>query len=116
VVSLMLGGVLFLGFLVTSGIVSLILLALSGTVLYASWSVIIVMASEAAPRNVGAVSGFMLGFAVGIGGLAALGLGTMADHIGLQLSFAVFTGFAFAGGLLGAMIPKQRGAVYSTAT
>jgi FSR family fosmidomycin resistance protein-like MFS transporter len=98
--------VLFLGFLVTSGIFSLVLLALSGTVLYASWSVIVVMSSEAAPRNVGTVSGFMLGFAVGIGGLAALGFGTMADHVGLQAALAIFTGFAFAGGLLGLTMPK----------
>lgn len=73
--SLLLGAVIFYGFLITSGIVSIVLLALSGAVLYASWSVIVTMASEAAPDNVGAVSGLMLGFSVGVGGLAALGFG-----------------------------------------
>jgi len=106
--SLLVGGVLFLLFLVTSGLTSLIFLALAGVVLYASWSVIVVMASEAAPRNVGAVSGFMLGFAVGIGGFAALGFGALADRIGLQPALIAFTGFAFAGGLLAFVLPKLK--------
>lgn len=106
--SLLVGGVLFLLFLVTSGLTSLIFLALAGVVLYASWSVIVVMASEAAPHNVGAVSGFMLGFAVGIGGFAALGFGALADRIGLQPALIAFTGFAFAGGLLAFVLPKLK--------
>ncbi len=83
VTSLLLGALLFYGFLLTNGFISLILLALSGAALYASWSVIVVMASEAAPSNIGVVSGFMLGFYVGIGGIAALGFGALADSLGL---------------------------------
>ena len=81
----------------TSGFSSLVLLVTAGAVLYASWSVIVVMSTEAAPHNVGAVSGLMLGFSVGIGGLAALGFGAIADKIGLQYALAGFSGFAFAG-------------------
>lgn len=68
--SLLFGGLVFYGFLMTEGYVSLLLLAISGA-LYTSWSVIVVMSSEAAPGNVGAVSGLMLGFPVGTGGLSA---------------------------------------------
>jgi FSR family fosmidomycin resistance protein-like MFS transporter len=104
--SLIFGGTLFLAFLVTNGLTSLILLTLAGVVLYSSWSVIVVMASEAAPHNVGAVSGFMLGLAVGIGGFAALGFGALADRIGLQPALMAFTAFVFAGGLLALIIPR----------
>jgi len=104
--SLLIGGPIFLAFLVTTGLTSIIFLTLAGLVLYASWSVIVVMASEAAPHDVGAVSGFMLGLAVGIGGFAALGFGILADRIGLQLALIAFTGFVFAGGFLALILPK----------
>ena len=70
----------------------MILLALSGAALFANWSVIVVMASEAAPSNVGAVSGLMLGFSVGVGGIAALGFGALADSLGLTAAFLDITG------------------------
>jgi FSR family fosmidomycin resistance protein-like MFS transporter len=105
--SLLIGSALFLAFLLTSGLTSIIFLTLAGVVLYTSWSVIVVMASEAAPHNVGAVSGLMLGLAVGIGGFAALGFGALADRIGLQSALVAFTAFAFAGGLLAFIIPRS---------
>ncbi|HUK27179.1 MAG TPA: MFS transporter [Candidatus Acidoferrales bacterium] len=104
--SLLIGGPLFLLFLITSGFTSIIFLALAGGVLYAGWTVIVVMASEAAPQNVGTVSGLMLGLAVGIGGFAALGFGALADRIGLQSALLAITAFLFVGGLLAFMIPK----------
>jgi FSR family fosmidomycin resistance protein-like MFS transporter len=107
VASLLTGAALFYGFLSTDGILSLFLLTLSGAALYANWSVIVVMSSEAAPSNVGAVSGFMLGFFVGIGGLAALAFGGVADMIGLQSTFSLFAGFALVGGLLALLLPKN---------
>ena len=106
VTSLLLGAVLFYGFLLTTGFISLILLALSGAALYASWSVIVVMSSEAAPSNVGAVSGLMLGFYIGIGGVAALGFGAVADILGLSAAFSIFTGFALAAGFLALFLPR----------
>jgi FSR family fosmidomycin resistance protein-like MFS transporter len=111
---LLAGSAFFYGFLVTTGLKSLLLLVLSGLLLYASWSVIVVMSSEAAPSNVGAVSGLMLGFSVGIGGLAAVGFGAVADMIGLHSSLLLFIGFALAAGLLGFTLPKADSAIRPT--
>lgn len=108
VTSLLAGGALFYGFLVTRGLLSVALLALAGFVLYGSWSVIVVMSSEAAPSNVGVVSGFMLGLTVGIGGLAALGFGAVADVVGLHGAFTIFAAFAIAGGLIALLLPKAQ--------
>jgi len=104
--SLLVGSPLFLAFLITSGLTSVIFLTLAGVVLYASWTVIVVTASEAAPHNVGTVSGLMLGLAVGIGGFAALGFGALADRIGLQSALIAITTFLFVGGALAFVIPK----------
>jgi len=113
VFSLFVGAAIFYGFLMTTGLISIILLALSGGVLFASWSVIVTMASEAAPDNVGAVSGFMLGFSIGVGGLAALGFGGTADMLGLQTAFYIFGAFAIGGGMLSLFLPKDTGDVGS---
>jgi FSR family fosmidomycin resistance protein-like MFS transporter len=105
--SLLLGALVFYGFLQTSGNLSLILLVFSGPLLYASWSVIVAMSARIAPSNVGAVSGFMLGFSVGMGGMLAAIFGAVGDIVGLNYAFDIVAACAFVGGLLGLLIPKQ---------
>jgi FSR family fosmidomycin resistance protein-like MFS transporter len=107
--SLLGGALLFYGFLIANGTISLVLLLLSGAALYANWSVIVVMSSEAAPSNVGAVSGFMLGFSIGVGGLAALCFGGVADLLGMHSAFLAVAGFALAGGALALFLPRGFG-------
>ena len=106
--SLFFGSAFFYGFLASTDALSLLFLAISGAVLYGGWSVIVAMSSEAAPDHVGAVSGVMLGFSIGIGGIAAAGFGALADGIGLSAAFYVSTAFAVAGGLVAMLLPKQR--------
>jgi len=106
--SLLAGGLIFYGFLNSSGLVSVLLLAISGSLLFASWSVIVVMSSEAAPANVGAVTGFMLGFSIGVGGLGALGFGGAADKLGLNLAFNLVIVSALAGGVTALLLPPSR--------
>ncbi len=108
VTSLLAGGLLFYGFLNSSGIISVLLLGLSGCLLYASWSVIVVMSSEAAPANVGAVTGFILGFSVGVGGFGVLGFGGVADNLGLTFAFALVIVFALAGGVMALLLPRPK--------
>lgn len=107
VFSLLVGGAVFYCFLLTSGLLSVLFLAVSGAVLYGSWSVIVAMASEAAPSNVGAVAELMLGFSIEIGGLAALGFGSAADMLGLRSVFFLFGAFALVGGFLALVLPRQ---------
>jgi FSR family fosmidomycin resistance protein-like MFS transporter len=108
VASLLAGAASFYGFLSSSGPIAIVLLALSGIFLYASWSVIVVMSSEAAPSNVGAVTGFMLGFSVGVGGFGALGFGAAADTLGLDFAFTLIIMSALVGGLLALLLPRSK--------
>jgi len=108
IVSLFLGSAFFYGFLATTGPLSLIQLAISGAVLYGGWSVIVAMSSEAAPDHIGAVSGVMLGFSIGIGGVGAVGFGAVADAIGLSAAFYLSTAFSVAAGIVALLLPKQQ--------
>jgi FSR family fosmidomycin resistance protein-like MFS transporter len=108
VVSLIAGGLSFYAFLNSSGPISILLLALSAIFLYASWSVIVVMSSEAAPSNVGTVTGFMLGFSVGVGGFGALGFGAAADKLGLDFAFTLTIASALVGGLMALLLPRSK--------
>ena len=107
VTSLLSGSLLFYGFQITSSYLSLILLAVSGILLYASWAPIVVMASQAAPDNVGAVSGFMLGFSIGVGGIASVAFGAVGDALGLTYAFSLVAVAALIGGIVALLIPRH---------
>ena len=79
----------------------IILSILVGLILSSAFSVIVVYAQELMPQKVGMVSGFVFGFAFGIGALGAAALGGIADLVGMQqvfnaLSLLLFLGFLTA--------------------
>lgn len=59
-----------------------------GLVLSSAFSAIVVFAQELLPQKVGMVSGFVFGFAFGIGAVGAAALGALADVIGMQQVFS----------------------------
>lgn len=60
-----------------------------GLILSSAFSAIVVYAQELVPGKVGLVSGFVFGFAFGIGALGAAVLGALADQIGMVQVFAI---------------------------
>mgnify|MGYP001103315406 CR=1 FL=1 len=60
-----------------------------GVVLSSAFSAIVVYAQELVPGKVGMVSGFVFGFAFGIGAIGAAALGALADQIGMVQVFAL---------------------------
>jgi FSR family fosmidomycin resistance protein-like MFS transporter len=67
-------------FLHADGVLSAVLVFLTGACLFSALPINIVMAQELLPRHASTVSGLIMGFAWGIGGLGATGLGALADH------------------------------------
>lgn len=61
---------------------------LVGLVLSSAFSAIVVFAQELLPRHVGMVSGFVFGFAFGVGALGTAALGALADQIGMEQVFS----------------------------
>jgi FSR family fosmidomycin resistance protein-like MFS transporter len=76
----------------TSGLTTLVLVAVTGFVLIATFSPLVVLAQEMMPGYEALAAGLTIGFTVGLGGIGATGLGYIADYLGVP---AVFTTIAF---------------------
>ncbi|MCC7044151.1 MAG: MFS transporter [Acidobacteria bacterium] len=83
-----------------------VLAVLIGLVLSSAFSAILVYAQELLPGRVGLVAGLFFGLAFGIGGLAAAGLGRMADLTSLETVYRLCA-LLPALGLLTALLPSE---------
>ena len=84
-------------------------------IMASAFSSILIYAIDLVPHRVGLVGGLFYGLAFGLGGLAAAGLGVLADHIGI---IAVFKLVAWlpALGLLTFLLPRTSGALSAPPT
>jgi len=109
------GPALFL-FLHTSGFVSAFMLLITGMLLFAALPINIVMAQELLPRHASTVSGIIMGLAWGIGGVAAVAVGTLADQwssvygqtSALARAIDFSTILPLTAGLLAILLPSRR--------
>jgi MFS transporter, FSR family, fosmidomycin resistance protein len=79
---------LILVYAVTGGIVGEIALVLSGAAVIGTFGVSLVLSQEYMPSRVGMASGLSIGLAIGLGGVAALTLGAVADAVDLETAVA----------------------------
>lgn len=84
-----------------------ILSIMIGLVISSAFSAMVVYAQEAMPGRVGLVSGLMFGMMFGIGGIAAAGLGVLADHFGIIFVYQLCA-FLPLLGLLTIFLPKTQ--------
>ena len=79
---------LILVYAVTGGLVGEIALVLSGAAVIGTFGVSLVLSQEYMPSRVGMASGLSIGLAIGLGGVAALTLGAVADAVDLETAVA----------------------------
>ena len=84
---------------------AMILLSLLGFVAISSFSVTVVMGQEYLPNRIGLASGFTLGAAVGVGGLAAPIFGLIGDEFGLRTSMLALGALPALGTLVALTLP-----------
>jgi FSR family fosmidomycin resistance protein-like MFS transporter len=84
-----------------------VLTVVIGLVLASAFSAILVYGQELLPGRVGLVAGLFFGFAFGMGGLGAAGLGKLADWTSIGFVYRVCA-FLPALGLLTALLPDLR--------
>ncbi|MEO8291147.1 MAG: MFS transporter [Gaiellaceae bacterium] len=75
---------LILVYVLVGGPLGVLALTLSGAVVIGTFGVSLVMSQEYMPGRVGMASGLSIGLAIGLGGVAALVLGALADTIDLR--------------------------------
>lgn len=105
--SLILSTPLFFGFFLTQGALSTLFLALAGASLLASFSVTVIAAQEAIPNNKALAAGLTMGFAGGLGGLAVIFIGRVADIWGLSTAVSIIFLLPLLAGII-ALFMKSR--------
>jgi FSR family fosmidomycin resistance protein-like MFS transporter len=75
-------------------------------IMASAFSSILIFAIDLVPHRVGLVGGLFYGLSFGLGGLAAAGLGAMADQIGIIQVFR-WCAWLPALGLLAVMLPRS---------
>ena len=81
---------------------------LAGLILSSAFAAMVVYAQEAVPGRVGMVAGMMFGLMFGVSGIAAAGLGVLADRHGIEWVFKLCS-FIPLLGLATALLPKTNG-------
>lgn len=85
--------------------VTIVLTILIGLVMSSAFSAIVVYAQELVPGRVGLVAGIFFGFAFGLGGLGAAGMGRLADATSIEFVYQVSAYLPLIG-LLIALLPR----------
>lgn len=91
----------------TTGLATVIVLALTGLCLISSFATTVVLAQEMMPGYVGMASGLTIGFSIGLGGVGATILGYVADHFGVPSVFTVLSVLPIAGVALALFLPGK---------
>jgi FSR family fosmidomycin resistance protein-like MFS transporter len=101
-------GPLILVYLLAGGLVGAAALALVGVCVIGTFGVTMVMSQEYLPRHIGVASGLSIGLSIGLGGVAAVGLGALADSLELETALYVCAAAPVAALALCARLPSVR--------
>ncbi len=99
-------GPLILLFVLVGGIPGAVALAGVGAAVIGSFGITMVLAQQYLPRQIGMASGLSIGFSIGLGGVAAVILGAVADSIDLRTSFYVCAAAPVVALALTALLPR----------
>jgi len=106
--SLALSAPLTLVFITVGGAVGAVALCGVGICVIGTFGVTMVMSQEYLPRHIGTASGLSIGLSIGLGGIAAVGLGALADTLDLQAALYVCAAAPLAGLALTLLLPPSR--------
>jgi MFS transporter, FSR family, fosmidomycin resistance protein len=97
---------LILGYVLVGGVPGAIALAGVGICVIGTFGVTMVMSQEYLPRHVGLASGLSIGLSIGLGGIAAVGLGAVADAVDLETAMLTAAVAAVPAVVLAALLPS----------
>ena len=108
IASLLLTAPLILVYVLVGGVPGAVALALVGVCVIGTFGVTMVMSQEYMPRRIGMASGLSIGLSIGLGGIAAVGLGALADSIDLRSAMYAAAAAPAAGLALAMFLPSTR--------
>ena len=108
IASLLATAPLILVYVLVGGVPGAAALALVGVCVIGTFGVTMVMSQEYLPRRIGMASGLSIGLSIGLGGIAAVGLGGLADSIDLRSAMYAAAAAPVAGLVLAALLPSPR--------
>src|SRR2546430_1590136 len=94
-------------FIAVGGVPGAIALMLVGACVIGTFGVTMVMSQEYLPRHIGMASGLSVGLSIGLGGIAAVALGALADAVDLRAALWVCAAAPVAALLLGLLLPSS---------
>jgi FSR family fosmidomycin resistance protein-like MFS transporter len=100
---------LTLVYVALGGTVGVVALALVGVCVVGTFGLIQVMTQEYMPNRLGLASGISIGFAIGLGGVAAAALGAVADAVDLEAALYVSATVPALAIPLALLLPSPRG-------
>ena len=95
-------------FVAVGGALGAVALALVGVCVVGTFGVTGVMSQEYLPSRIGLASGISIGFSIGLGGVAALALGALADGVDLQTAMYTCAAVPALAIVLGLLLPSTR--------
>ena len=97
---------LMLVFVYVGGAAGAVALMLVGTCIVGTFGVTMVLSQLYLPRHIGMASGLSVGLAMGIGGLAAVVLGAVADAVDLKTALAISAAAPLVGVVFSLRLPR----------
>ena len=101
-------GPLIVVYLWVGGLLGAAALAVVGVCVIGTFGVTMVMSQEYLPRHIGLASGLSIGLSIGLGGVAAVGLGALADAVDLESALYVCAAAPVAATALALLLPSGR--------
>ena len=101
-------GPLIAVYLLLGGVAGAVALALVGVCVIGTFGVTMVMSQEYLPSRIGLASGLSIGLSIGLGGIAAVGLGALADQFDLDRALWVCAAAPFVALAIGLRLPSSR--------
>jgi FSR family fosmidomycin resistance protein-like MFS transporter len=98
-------GPLLLAYVLAGGVAGIVALVLVGACVVGTFGVTMVMGQEYMPRHLGTASGLVIGLSVGLGGVAAVALGALADATSLRTSLYLAAAAPIVGAVLAVALP-----------
>jgi MFS transporter, FSR family, fosmidomycin resistance protein len=108
IASMLLVGPLIYAYVLVGGALGAVALALVGICVISTFGVSMVMAQEYLPSRIGMASGLSIGLSIGLGGIAAVALGAVADSVDLRAAMYAAAAAAVPGFVLAVLLPSSR--------